>query len=283
MGQITPALLELMGIPWELFPSDETEIEAVLERAKKHMHTHQTPYALVMPHGIVQASEKPAEDLDASTSRGRAMNGASGSSMVNASREYEVDVTVAFHQDDVLRTVQKSARSTDALLATTGFTGRALYAVDDRANQFYMVGSMGCVSSLGLGLATVRPDRRVIVLDGDGALLMRMGSLATNGYHIPANLVHLVLDNGCHDSTGSQRTVSSCVEMVQLASACGYPRSVRISTLEELSNLLNDGSSQLTFAHIKTRPRDNRKLPRPTISPADVARRFQGWLQSTAN
>jgi phosphonopyruvate decarboxylase len=283
MGQITPALLELMGIPWELFPSDETEIEAVLERAKKHMHTHQTPYALVMPHGIVQASEKPAEDLDASTSRGRAMNGASGSSMVNASREYEVDVTVAFHQDDVLRTVQKSARSTDALLATTGFTGRALYAVDDRANQFYMVGSMGCVSSLGLGLATVRPDRRVIVLDGDGALLMRMGSLATNGYHLPANLVHLVLDNGCHDSTGSQRTVSSCVEMVQLASACGYPRSVRISTLEELSNLLNDSSIQLTFAHIRTRPRDNRKLPRPTISPADVARRFQGWLQSTAN
>ena len=78
--------------------------------------------------------------------------------------------------------------------------------VDDRDNQFYMIGSMGCASSLGLGLALSQPDRRVYVLDGDGALLMRMGTLATIGYQRPENLVHILLDNHCHESTGGQST-----------------------------------------------------------------------------
>jgi phosphonopyruvate decarboxylase len=299
MGQITPSLLELMGIPWELFPSDEANVEAVINRAIQHMDTHRTPYALIMPYGIVQAQEKrsdagptksepmaQATGVDVATACSiapEAVNHSSSSLKANSAKSKTSESSgsedqLAFSQDEALLAIQASVNASDAVLATTGFTGRALYALDDRANQFYMVGSMGCVSSFGLGLATARPDRRIIVIDGDGALLMRMGALATNGFHLPPNLVHIVLDNGCHDSTGSQSTVASCMNMVQLASACGYPRSVGVSTLEALSRLLQENRRELTFVHVKTIARQNRKLPRPVVSPAEVANRFRAWL-----
>lgn len=275
MGRITPALLELMGIPWEIFPSEETEIDAVLRRALKHLHTQQTPYALVMPHGIVEAPQKRTTVATGSPSKVTATGETAGHSHSPVESCHEGSI---FEQDDVLRAIQANVNSTDSIVATTGFTGRALYALNDLENQFYMVGSMGCVSSLALGLATVRKDRRVIALDGDGALLMRMGALATNGFQVPENLIHIVLDNGCHDSTGSQLTVSPGMNMVQLAFACGYPRSVQISTLEGLAQLLRDDRQGLTFVHIRTKARHNRKLPRPVISPPEVASRFKRWL-----
>lgn len=281
MGRITPALLELMGIPWELFPSEETEIGAVLERATKHMRTHQTPYALVMPYGIVEAQERTAAAAVTLPAVGREVLGPVTAEIESEHRTLGSRQQAVFSQDDALRAIQSSVAASDAVLATTGFTGRALYALDDRSNQFYMVGSMGCVSSLGLGLATVQPDRRVVVIDGDGAMLMRMGALATNGYQSPKNMVHIVLDNGVHDSTGAQSTVSSAMDLVQLALACGYTRVLQLSKLDELAGLFQSGHSELTFVHIKTEARQNRKLPRPVITPANVAARFRNWLEES--
>ena len=108
------------------------------------------------------------------------------------------------------------------VLASTGFCGRELYAIDDRPNQLYMVGSMGCVTPLALGLALARPDLHVVALDGDGAALMRMGAFATVGAYGPSNLTHLLLDNGAHESTGGQATVSPQVSFAEVAAACGY-------------------------------------------------------------
>src|SRR5262249_43067797 len=130
-------------------------------------------------------------------------------------------------RSEVLRAVQSTARVTDAVIATTGFTGRALYALEDCPNQLYLVGSMGCAGTLGLGLGLAQPRRRVIVLDGDGAALMRLSALATIGYERPANLVHILLDNEIHESTGGQATVSHSVDLAAVARACGYPRVVR--------------------------------------------------------
>ena len=87
-------------------------------------------------------------------------------------------------------------------------TGRELYEIEDSQNNFYMVGSMGCVSSIGLGMSIAKKDKKFIAIDGDGALLMRLGNLATNGYYSPANLLHILLDNHSYDSTGGQMTVS---------------------------------------------------------------------------
>ena len=119
----------------------------------------------------------------------------------------------------------------------------------------------------------------MVVLDGDGALLIRLGALATLGYERPANLLHVLLDNGVHDSTGSQATVSPSIDPVAMAAACGYPRASRIASLEELDAKLRQPANELEFLHVRTLPREDRKLPRPTITPAQVAERLRAWMR----
>jgi phosphonopyruvate decarboxylase len=268
MGRITPELLRLMGVPCEEVPAEESALAPMLGRATAHMRESGLPFALVLKHGTVGPCPlKTRPDPSRSFQLAELPIG-----KVTAER---------FGQDEVLTAIQASVGERDAVLATTGFTGRALYALEDRPNQFYMVGSMGCVSSLGLGLARARPDRRVVVLDGDGAVLMRMGALATLGHERPANLVHVLLDNGAHDSTGGQATVSSSVDLAAVASACGYPRVVRVGSPDELREELRSRRETLSFLHVRTRPRDSHKLPRPTNTPAQVAERFRQWLRGT--
>jgi phosphonopyruvate decarboxylase len=165
------------------------------------------------------------------------------------------------------------------VIATTGHTGRALYGLEDRPNQFYMVGSMGCASSLGLGLAVSQPRRRVIVIDGDGAALMRLGAMATIGYERPRNLIHILLDNEMHESTGGQSTVSHSVDLGAVARSCGYSRVVRARSLDQLAEALGQSLERLTFVHVKTRPGEIENLPRPTVTPRQVAERFRKWLR----
>ena len=108
---------------------------------------------------------------------------------------------------DLLRRVQALVPAEAAVAAITGKTGRELFTLDDRPQQLYQVGSMGCASAMGLGIA-LNTQRPVLVLDGDGAALMMLGAMATIGAHAPGNLIHVLLDNGVHDSTGGQATVS---------------------------------------------------------------------------
>ena len=143
--------------------------------------------------------------------------------------------------------------STTVQLATTGKTGRELYEIEDAENNLYMVGSMGCVSSLGLGLALTKPQKSIVAIDGDGALLMRMGNLATNGVYSPENLLHILLDNHSYDSTGGQQTVANNIRFVEVAAACGYVNSIYVHNLEELAKRIRTWKKQqgLTFLYIK--------------------------------
>ena len=268
MGRITPRLLELMGIPWEVFPENEEEIAPMLGRAAAHMKSTRTPFGIIIKKGALSPYE-PQTRTD--------LRRECHTSPPPASRA----VTEKHEQDDVLRVIQSSVRETDVVLATTGYTGRALYALGDRPNQLYSVGAMGCVSSLGLGLAKAQPWRRVVVLDGDGAVFMRMGSLATIGSQRPSNLIHLLLDNGVHDSTGGQATVSTTIDLAAVASACYYPRVVRGNKLSDVQAVLEaDTDAALTFVHVKTKPRRDRKLPRPSVKPDEVAERLRNWLKN---
>lgn len=115
-----------------------------------------------------------------------------------------------------------------------GFLSRAAFGVRDRPESFYMIGSMGLASSIGLGLAIARPERRVLVFDGDGNVLMNLGTLATIAACAPRNLLHLCFDNGAHASTGGQRTVSDRVPLEEIARAAGYRSAERVETAEAL-------------------------------------------------
>jgi phosphonopyruvate decarboxylase len=168
-------------------------------------------------------------------------------------------------------------------LASTGFCGRELYAIADRPNHLYMVGSMGCVVPLALGLALARPDLRVVALDGDGAALMRMGAFATVGAYGPPNLRHLLLDNGAHDSTGGQATVCAHVSFAEVAAACGYASSLESVDVGQIAEWLEEPALDgPRFARLLTRTGTPDDLPRPSITPVDVKTRLMQHFGSAA-
>jgi len=162
-----------------------------------------------------------------------------------------------------------------AVLASTGYCGRELYALADRPNHLYMVGSMGCVVPLALGLAMARPDLDVLALDGDGAALMRMGAFATVGAYAPPNLKHLLLDNGVHDSTGGQTTVSPRISFAGVARACGYAQAIETQDAAQIGEWLDAPSLHgPRFARLLIRSGTAHDLPRPSISPVEVKSRL---------
>ena len=271
MGPITPQMLETMEIPWELFPSETSAIGPALDRAVAHMDSTGRPYALVMQKGTVAPYALKAGDGPLARPRGAA-------SLLPLTLAPSSRVS---RQDALREVVARTPVGSTAVLATTGFCGRELYAIEDRPNQLYMVGSMGCVTPLALGLALARPDLRVVALDGDGAALMRLGAFATVGAYGPRNLFHLLLDNGVHDSTGGQATVSANVSFAEIAAACGYASSLETDDVSRIGAWLSeppaDGACSLqgpTFARLFTRPGSPDGLPRPSVTPIDVRTRL---------
>jgi thiamine pyrophosphate-dependent acetolactate synthase large subunit-like protein len=127
--------------------------------------------------------------------------------------------------------VARAARARPAgclTIACNGMIGRELYTHADDPSTFYMIGSMGLASSIGLGLALVQPSREVIVFDGDGNVLMNLGALGSVAAAAPRNFYHVVFDNAAHASTGGQRTISDRVPLDRVAAAAGYRRTVRV-------------------------------------------------------
>jgi phosphonopyruvate decarboxylase len=267
MGPITPAMLEIMEIPWELFPAESAQIGPALDRAIAHMDQNGRPYALVMQKGSV-ASHPLKPGIGTISSRSRA------TAAIQAAHDPAADARPS--RQDALRTVvARTSPESTVLLASTGYCGRELYAIDDRPNHLYMVGSMGCVLPLALGLALARPDIRVIALDGDGAALMRLGAFATVGAYGPANLWHLLLDNGVHDSTGGQATVSPRVSFAEMAAACGYASALETDDLGRISGwLMERPVDGARFARLFIRPGAPSELPRPSVTPVEVKTRL---------
>ncbi len=264
MGQITPRMLELMDIPWALFPDSDAAIAPTLDVAVARMQAEQRPYALVMRKGSVADSALSGE-----------LRAPSLLKAATVPRRPAVS-----RRQAMLTAIRAADSGREVLVATTGYMGRELYALGDRANQLYMVGSMGCAVSLALGIALAQPRRRVIAIDGDGAALMRLGALTTVAYERPDNLVHIVIDNGRHESTGGQRTVSPHVDFCTIAAGCGYPTVATASEPAELSALLAAPSSGPLFIHVPVLPGVPADLPRPVITPAEVAVRLRQYLKA---
>jgi len=184
-------------------------------------------------------------------------------------------------QEALSTVIDNTPEDGSVVIGTTGFTGRELFAISDRPNHLYMVGSMGCASSFGLGLSLALPETRVLVADGDGAALMRMGNLATVGAYGEDNFRHLVLDNGVHESTGGQSTVSPGVSFAAVARACGYPRADEALTAAELETFLR-GRQGPSLLHLKTKRGVPEGLPRPNVTPREVKQRLMRHINAEA-
>jgi len=268
MGEITDSLLDVIRIGHAAFPRAAVEVGPALDGAVKDMAERSLPFAFVMKkgsvrdEGLVQAPARPMP-------RGRRSDHTEG-----GDRPSRIAVL-----ERMLAAVPDAA----AIVATTGKTGRELFTLADREQHLYQVGSMGCASGMGLGVA-LNTKRKVVVVDGDGAALMKLGTLATIGAYAPGNLVHLLLDNEVHDSTGGQATVSPHVDFAAVALACGYRRAATCDTITGFDAALGDAlaAEGPAFVHMRIAPGSLEKLGRPTIPPHEVARRFQRFVMAAS-
>ena len=273
MGRITGRMLEEMEIPWDWFPTEADGIDSVLDQIDEQHRKHARPFALVMRKGSVAPFPLPPEKTRFTPER----------TSPGTRESIPVEAGHAPSRREVLEhVVARTPEQRTVIIATTGYTGRELSAIADRANQFYMVGSMGCAASIGLGLSLARPDLRIVVVDGDGAALMRMGNFATVGAYGQSNLIHLLLDNACHESTGAQATVSAGVSFARIAQACGYGIALEggdIGIVDRLLEDLNITGPRFGRIHLTRGVMEN--LPRPELKPEAVHRRLARHLAQT--
>ena len=268
MGRITQDLLSLCEVRHAPFPSEPGAIAPALDAATEAMNARSLPFAFVMEQGSVAEgalSEPPRVRGEADDAAVDLLTGGA-----RPARAALLERLLGVLPPDV------------AVIATTGKCGRELFTLSDREQFLYQVGSMGCASPMGLGVA-VTTGRRVLVLDGDGAALMKMGALATVGAYRPDGFVHVVMDNGVHDSTGGQATSSPVVEFAAVALACGYRRAFACDGADGFERALraalvaDDGPVMI---HVRMAPGSMAKLGRPTVPPHEVARRFRAFLQA---
>ena len=158
----------------------------------------------------------------------------------------------------------------ELIICNIGFPSRELYDIKDREENFYMIGSMGLASSIGLGLALARPDRDVVVIDGDGSLLMNMGSLATVFANNPRNLTWIVIDNGAYGSTGNQDTYAQVVDLVDVAKGVGFKNSYNFSDVNIKEFIRSDDASFIVY----TTDAGNSKTPIIDLTPVEIKNRF---------
>ncbi|HWL82436.1 MAG TPA: phosphonopyruvate decarboxylase [Roseomonas sp.] len=266
MGQITQDLLALMGLEQAPFPAEPGALAPALRQAVARMEATQLPYAFVVRKDDVAETRLEPRPLPLPGPGRRADFPAEGP------RPSRAAVLERF-----LQIVPEEA----AVIATTGKCGRELFTLADREQHLYQVGSMGGASGMGLGVA-LHTERPVVVLDGDGAALMKLGTLATIGAQGPRNLIHVVLDNGVHDSTGGQATVSASVDFAAIALACGYQYAAGCASLDGFAAAFRAALAQggPALIHLRIAPGSMARLGRPTVKPEDVARRFRDFLAS---
>lgn len=256
-GRTTVELLDCIGIPHDVLPTDAGDAGKLVLRAAEHMRQNQSPFAIVVSEGTF---DKYAQVSDSS--------------------DFEM------RREDAVRGVASKIGPSAIIVATTGKTARELFeyrteAEGGHANDFLTVGSMGHASQIAMAIAMARRDRQVICLDGDGALIMHMGSLAISGTSGTRNFKHIVVNNGAHDSVGGQPTAGHDIDICEIARACCYRSAERIVKAGDLDaaidRLLQTEGPALLEIVTNTGARND--LGRPTISPIENKQSFMRNLK----
>jgi phosphonopyruvate decarboxylase len=252
MGQTIDRLLDLFKIPWqELKPRAEKVRDAVKWAWDTIAHSS-LPCALIIPRGFFP-SKTP----------------------YNKSNDTDLELRMTY-----LQRLAQCTGNKDVFIGTTGFCGREMETLYTARARFYMMGSMGCALSISLGLARERPDRSVFCLDGDGAVLMKMGTLATVGYYKPPNLCHICFDNRMYESTGGQKTTSENCDLAEVAQACGYGKSHLVRCLRDFEDRIHSFTHDTgpLFLHVLVRSGSRQDLARPASSPEQMRDALMGNL-----
>ena len=258
-GVMTPEILDSLGIPYRTLTRNAEGAADDATWAVAHAKARGGPVALLVEKGTFES------DPD---SKGAAVK----------------DFTRT--REDALRVFVDTVGARDVVVATTGKTGRELDEVRIAANadaggDFLNVGAMGHASQVAMGIAMGQPGRKVWCLDGDGAILMHMGALAIVARHAPENFLHVVLNNGVHDSVGGQPSVGLEIDIPAIALACGYRSVATVGDEDDLAAALKTlaDSPGPCMLHVGLAPGARGDLGRPRTTTAERRERLMAWLR----
>lgn len=260
MGRIMIPLLETLEIPYRILPRDVSQARDVIRELKIISEDKNMPVALIIKKGVVKDY------------------------ILNKTQDISNE-NLEMTREDAIKTIIDTLDGTEVIVSTTGKPSRELFEYrvhrKEKPRDFYTVGGMGCAASIGLTIALQKPRKKIFVFDGDGAVIMQMGALATIGHYKPTNFNHIIFDNRAHDSTGGQKTVSDTVDFEKIALACGYNEAVTVKTKADLKKAIK--KSKLIkgprLIVVKVKKGSRKDLGRPTTSPIENKENFMRFLR----
>ena len=259
-GKVTLPLLETMGIPYQVLDKDEAQAATQIQTAVDFMNKNGEVYALVIEKDTFEAY----------------------------TLQNVVQNDLSMTREEAIQTVAAALDEKDVIVSTTGMISRELFEYRTAMNEgherdFLTVGSMGHASQIALGIALEQPQRKVWCFDGDGASIMHMGSMAIVASKHPQNYIHVVFNNGAHDSVGGQPTVGLSIQLPAIADAVGYSASYSVTTKDELTAVLplvkaEEGPVLLQVCVKKGNRKD---LGRPTTTPIQNKEALMEFLRES--
>lgn len=257
-GKVTCSILDAMKIPYCVLEAEEQNVSLQVKKAYEYIKKESAPYALVIRKGTFDSyTLKSNEAVPAQMSR-----------------------------EEAIETLITSAPENAAFVSTTGMASRELYELREKYGQnhnrdFLTVGSMGHASQIALGIALSKNNKTVFCIDGDGAAIMHLGALTTVGTQKPNNMIHIILNNGAHDSVGGQPTAGRKIDLCAAASACGYAHTIRVHTAEELQTAVKNVQSFCApvFMEVYVSKGSRPDLGRPKSSPIENKKVFMEFLR----
>ena len=197
--------------------------------------------------------------------------------------KYENSSTMT--REDIIRHIVEYTGN-DPVVSTTGKASRELFEIREARGEgherdFLTVGSMGHASSIALGIAAQMAEKKIWIIDGDGAVLMHMGAMAVIGANTPKNLVHIVINNSAHETVGGMPTVAGKIDLVTIARGCGYPSAVSVDNFEDLDVVLEDARlrNELSLIEVKCSIGARENLGRPTTTALENKNKFVDFLK----
>lgn len=256
-GEVTLSLLEAMGIPYLILPDDDTASSSALGKLVTDCKKTHKPHAIIVKKGTF------------------------GPYKLKTKVPNENPVC----REDAMKLVVDSLPSEAIIVSTTGKLSRELYEYRDALKQshesdFLTVGSMGHSSSIALGIALAKPERKVLCFDGDGAFIMHMGAITNIGNLAPRNYIHIVFNNGSHESVGGQPTLGYGINIPEIAQACGYRHIWSGTNKEDIVSALKSALNQNgpTLIEIKVGINSREDLGRPKTTPIENKEAFMKFL-----
>ncbi|MEX2605202.1 MAG: phosphonopyruvate decarboxylase [Gracilimonas sp.] len=258
-GRTMEAQLKALELPYAILSTDEKEAGQQVDKAFKVMQENQCAYVLLVP-------PKTFEPY--------------------ALKSKQVKEDYSLKREEALKILMQALKGDEVIVSTTGKTSRELFELREKFNQghekdFLTVGSMGHASQIALGIALSKPERRVLCIDGDGAVIMHMGSLAIIGEQAVNNFKHVIINNGAHESVGGQPTAGFGIDFGCIAKGCGYKKTFRAEDADTLSNMLPEfmAAEGPVLLEIMTMTGARKDLGRPTIAPVDNKKDFMNFLK----